>query len=351
MSKKWYQKVTIQAALIGVGGLVFVTFLAALLDLPWRETSSPNVEPNPVDEEGYVFVSGSGETENYLLGQEGNYPVAETEINRRPKLWMTYAWEDNSGGNFDFLIAELEGAGVDATFDKIALVPGKRLWEQIADRIEDPELDGWAILLTEESIKSAACMEELAYALDQALHREDFPLLGLVHQVSIEEVPAALRVRLLIDLRNSGWPEQVLAGLRGTPPDKATESPTRYMWESLPGFRGDKTLAIHLKPRFEELRYWRFIYPIDANRIDWGHGPPQKTGFTGSKSNSFNVDGVGRGTYQGERVTWVGSNGDVVTPGGGCYIVFGEPLPKFIGFGVADEPSGMPSTIEYVLLN
>ena len=50
-------------------------------------------------------------------------------------LWITYAWADNDEGDFDYLVNQLEDAGVPAIYDKIALVPGQRLWEQIAARI------------------------------------------------------------------------------------------------------------------------------------------------------------------------------------------------------------------------
>ena len=46
-------------------------------------------------------------------------------------IWITYAWADNDEGDFDYLVEQLEEAGVCATYDKISLVPGQRLWEQI----------------------------------------------------------------------------------------------------------------------------------------------------------------------------------------------------------------------------
>ncbi len=50
-------------------------------------------------------------------------------------LWITYTWADNDEGDFDYLVNQLEDAGVPAIYDKIALVPGQRLWEQIAAQI------------------------------------------------------------------------------------------------------------------------------------------------------------------------------------------------------------------------
>jgi hypothetical protein len=235
------------------------------------------------------------------------------------------------------------------------LVPGQRLWEQIATRIEEPSLSGWAILLTKQSIESEACKEELAYALDRALDTKGkgFPLLGLMHQISIEEVPAALRARLLIDIREPEWPQLVLAGLRGEAPQKTTPNVSRYRWEIIPNFRGPGTIAISVRPRFNEIRNWRFIYPENAKLIDWGNGVPNKHGFTGIRT--MTVEGqkgtLTFGDLSGEQVTLVGA-GDALTPGSGCYIVFREPFPRFVGFATADEPFGTPSkeNFEYVTI-
>lgn len=140
-------------------------------------------------------------------------------------LWITYAWADNNEGDFDHLVNDLDAVGVPAIYDKIALVPGRRLWEQIADQITTGELGGWAYLLTPNSVKSEACREELSYALDRALRArgEQFPLIGLLRGVPIEEVPPVLRVRLCVDLSSPDWIEQVRAGL-----EKPTASTTTH---------------------------------------------------------------------------------------------------------------------------
>ena len=130
-------------------------------------------------------------------------------------LWITYAWSDNDDGDFDHLLNQLTVAGIDALYDKIALIPGQRLWEQIASRITEGNLSGWACLLTPNSLSSQPCREELAYALDRALGTQDqnFPLIGLLHQVPISEVPVSLRTRLCVDLRL----DRADSGGRGAP--------------------------------------------------------------------------------------------------------------------------------------
>jgi hypothetical protein len=64
-----------------------------------------------------------------------------------PPLWITYAWTDNTEGDFDYLVQRLTEHGVTAQFDRVALVPGQRLWEQIGQKISSDELSGWAYLL------------------------------------------------------------------------------------------------------------------------------------------------------------------------------------------------------------
>ena len=342
----------IQASIIGGVFLVLASVLSVWLNDSGGELT-PERSPTQQSNSSQSVI---GNNQGPKIDDERKNDVTPS-IERepgRPKLWITYAWDDNEGGNFDFLIGEMEKVGIDTTFDKVALVPGQRLWEQIATQIEDPDLHGWAILLTEHSINSQACREELAYALDRALRArgQGFPLLGLLHQVNIEDVPAPLRVRVLVDLRNPEWPQLVASGLEGVPPDDASGQPSRYLWKVIEDYRGPGTLAVHVLPRFQELRYWRFIYPVSANRIDWGHGPPQKAGFTGFQTLPINDDGRGTMTVDLEeyKVTWIGTDGDVVTPGGGCYIVFGPPLPDFVGFVVSNEQSGSPlmETLEHV---
>ena len=38
-------------------------------------------------------------------------------------LWITYAWKDNSDGDFDYLVEKLRSGGIEASYDKIALIP------------------------------------------------------------------------------------------------------------------------------------------------------------------------------------------------------------------------------------
>lgn len=192
------------------------------------------------------------------------------------RLWITYAWSDNDEGDFDYLVKELERAGVQASYDKVALVPGRRLWQQIADRILDAETQGWASLITPASLKSEACQEELAIALDRALReRGEFPLIGLLHQVPAEEAPPALRVRLCVDLADPSWPAQVAAGLSGRPPRRVpVDAGGRIVQLHWP-YQGERNqVAIEFRPRFGTIVDWVIMVPKGTDVIAWGVGRP-----------------------------------------------------------------------------
>jgi hypothetical protein len=129
-----------------------------------------------------------------------------------PSVWITYAWSDNSDQDVDYLAQELRKRGLDVRFDRVQLLAGQRLWSQIADHIQDQSLDAWAILVTENSLRSQPCREELFYALDRALSEKgtDFPLIGLVPgPVDRSLLPPAIGTRLYINLNDPTWRDQV----------------------------------------------------------------------------------------------------------------------------------------------
>ena len=138
----------------------------------------------------------------------------------RPLAWFTYAWKDNAGinqGDVDYIIQEIEQAGVELRYDRRSLVVGRRLWEQIEDNITDPsKCDAWIYLATPASLSSQRCREELSYALHRTLQARDaaFPLIGLVHG-PIPDLPGAISTRLWVSTDSSDWAAAVARGVRG----------------------------------------------------------------------------------------------------------------------------------------
>jgi hypothetical protein len=255
-------------------------------------------------------------------------------------LWITYAWADNNDGDFDFLVQELGRAGVLARYDKIALIPGRKLWTQIADRISSDPLSGWAYLVTPSSLASLACQEELSYALQRALesHGEEFPLIGLLHNVSILDVPLSLQVRLCINLANPDWIEEVCATVAGTPPRRVVPDQNQVLVKIHNGYLGQPgRLAIEVRPRFGELRYWRLAFPKGGVQpIQWGTDPANGGGIGALKQE------VIEGEYPdiaGEPMKFIGA-GNPISASTSAYAVFDTRFPDRFFFGVAKEPFG-----------
>ena len=253
-------------------------------------------------------------------------------------LWITYSWADNDEGDFDYLIQELEKAGIPAIYDKIALVPGRKLWSQIAKRITEEPLSGWAYLITPQSLSSAPCQEELGYALQRALETqgEEFPLIGLLHQVSIRDVPLALRIRLCINLANPDWVEEIRAATLGHPPRISPQEQSPLVVKIHKNYLGDpNATAVEFRPRFEELTYWRIAFPADGPRpSSWGSGPANGGGI--STMTISRIEGKGLEVL-GIQMDFIGA-GNALSASTSAYVVFKGQLPDKLFFGISREP-------------
>lgn len=252
-------------------------------------------------------------------------------------LWITYAWSDNNEGDFDYLVEELKNNGILAIYDKISLIPGRKLWTQIADRIEKGTLAAWAYLITPDSLSSPACQEELAYALQRALNTkgDEFPLIGLLHKVSIRDVPLALRVRLCINLANPDWIEEVRAGVEGIPPKRAIPEQLPYIIKIHNRYLNqDNHCAIEIRPRFGEIAYWRLAFPSDGPQpFQWGAGPANGGGISSMQIGTL------MGEYEnigGVAMKFIGA-GTSLSPSTSAYAVFNGSLPKKFFFGKSNE--------------
>lgn len=134
------------------------------------------------------------------------------------KLWMTYAWKDNEDEDVDHIIAEIRAKGIEVGYDRVQLLAGHLIWEQIAAAINSDEVTAWAIYISENSLRSRPCREELAYALDRALSSkgDDFSLVGLFNgDFDRDLMPAPLAVRLGINLLNNDWADQLVTAIKG----------------------------------------------------------------------------------------------------------------------------------------
>jgi hypothetical protein len=194
----------------------------------------------------------------------------------RPKIWLSYAWVDNEQGDFNYLVQELANVGVEAKYDRVSLIPGQILWDQIGRHITEGDIDGWGYLITPNSINNRKCRDELYYALQRALEvkGQEFPLIGVVHNVKFADVPPALSIRLCIDLASPNWKEQIKAGLQQRPPQVPKQEQSRYVWTIHNPYLKDPNLtAIEVRPRIgDSISSWRFYVPKSASLVSWGHG-------------------------------------------------------------------------------
>lgn len=268
---------------------------------------------------------------------------------RRPKVFLTYAWADNEGQDFDFLTQELDRHGVEAVFDRVSLVGGRYLWDQISQHITTGEYDGWAWLVTESSLKSTKCKEELWLALGRALDAKgkDFPLIGLIHQVEMKEVPATLRSRLCYHLSDPDWPEKVKSALKGQPPGIPPPTASRYVWAVHAAFAGNPGwVAVEVRPRFGGLALWEFVVPPGHSAVEWCSGP---TGGLPSPAQTNRYDG-GRRLADGRIANSYGGSGPLGS-GVSAFIVFEKSrMPPWLEFGSASRPGGELSDVEQVTL-
>jgi len=246
---------------------------------------------------------------------------------------------DNVEGDFDYLVQELEKAGIPALYDKIALIPGRRLWDQIAEKISKESLSGWAYLITPNSLSSEPCKEELSYALQRALETkgEVFPLIGLLHKVSIRDVPLALRVRLCVNLANPDWIEEIRAGVIGQPPQRVPQPQSPLVVKIHKPYLGEPSnVAVEFRPRFGELTYWRIGYPSNSTRpVKWGPGPANGGGISSVMQSYIE----GKILIEGIDMNFVGC-GNTLSPSTSAYIVFKDSLPHKLFFGLSKEAFG-----------
>ncbi len=140
-------------------------------------------------------------------------------------IWITYAWDDNTQCDVDFVAQELVRVGVQVELDRWNIRSGRRLWEQIQRFIqEETESDAWIIYATPSSLGSETSKEEFSYALDWVFNKRgsDFPVIAVFPgPVDNSLIPAGNRVRLCVSLADLEWKERVKAAAKRRGPSLA----------------------------------------------------------------------------------------------------------------------------------
>ncbi len=167
--------------------------------------------------------------------------------------WLTYAWDDNQNQDVDFIAQELEGTGLEVKLDRWNLGAGRRLWDQIANFITNPEESNvWILVATENSLQSEPCKEEFAYALNRALRTrgEEFPVIGLfLGPVDDGLIPPAIQTRLFVSVTDPDWKERIQAAAEGRSPQIVTETVPPFLLQIHRDQPHEKPIAIEVRPR------------------------------------------------------------------------------------------------------
>lgn len=252
------------------------------------------------------------------------------------KLWLTYAWDDTEEGDVDFIVQELDKTSLEVKFDRRQVVPGRRLWPQIGGFITDPnECNAWSILLTANSLRSEACIEELCYALERAIGATDesFPIFALLHQIDPKEMPPALKIRLGISLQDQDWVQRVVAAVEGRSPGYRPEGIYEFV---LAEHKTGQGYCLEIRPRFERLA--PFLVAVDIDEKVSGNvthcmiGPAKRIPTRGAAFGWFEGD---KTLPDGTHVwIWQGDNEATSTS---AYYIFYVNRPKRIWFGRPEE--------------
>ena len=268
--------------------------------------------------------------------------IEQMEENRAAAshLYVTYPWTQKEEADFAYLARQLQAAGFEATYAPIELSHAETFWDQISPRITSGEVDGWAYLLTSRCVNDLFCRDSLLTALDRAYEKKGagFPLLGLLHGISEQSLPPALKLRTCVHLADPNWRDQVKAVFS----QRSSEGYTRFLWKIHPSYGGDVSkTAIEVSPRSDVLRNWRFAVPASVQPVRWGHGPAGG----GDISPVRFLVAKGGGKLENSEITWFGSE-DVLSPKESAYAVFSGRLPDFICFGRAKAAGGPPGKME-----
>jgi hypothetical protein len=196
-------------------------------------------------------------------------------------------------------------------------------------------------------IMQRKCADELIGTMDRTLKLRgpDFLMAGLLHGVALHDVPPALRMRPCFCLGDPGWKQrlaQIVQQRMCHENRDARKDDTRFMWRVHRRYGGDPSMtAIEVGPKVESMQYWRFAVPKTIPTVRWGVGMAGGGDISPIKFEV--VRGYGR--YADSEVVWFGAaNG--LSAAESAYLVFSGPLPDFVCFGPAKNPSGPPGQME-----
>lgn len=246
------------------------------------------------------------------------------------KIWITYAWDDNTQGDVDFIAQELEKAGAEVKLDRWNIAAGERLWARIEQFITTKEeSDAWIFIASQKSLSSEPCKEEYAYALDRALNKRggDFPIIGLfLSSVDSSLIPAGIRTRLFVSITDNDWKERIIASSERRLHSVTKQQLEPYFLKIHPPTDTREFFAIEVRPR---AGVWSPFFAAVPNaeseevQLDIWPGPRNTPTWGGVKSNDREFD---------DGKFWIKTCGEEANPTRSFYI-WCKQLPSILGFG------------------
>ncbi len=268
------------------------------------------------------------------------------QYNARPRIWISYPWATREERDFTYLVTQLESRSIEASYDSLQVLPDIKLQDRILQRLLSIGFDGWLYILTHQVLAQRSCADQLIAAIDLTVQRmgPNFPTLGLLHGISTQHVPLALRVRPCLSLGDPDWIRQVSNALkeRAASKCKMVRIETRFIWRVHSCWGGDSSkTAVEVGTYGERIPYWRFALPKSAQPVQWGVGAAESKDISSVRLGVAN----GSGKCGNQSVIWFGA-ANKVSNVESAFVVFSGPLPEFVCFGPAESFLGPPGKVE-----
>lgn len=279
----------------------------------------------------------------------GGKKVADNQTAIHPRLWINYPYIDKEERDFSYLVPQLKISNIDVVYDSFRMMSDTRLWARVVPRLISIGFDGWMYILTHQCFTRRTYTDELMAAIDQVTKYmgPQFPMIGLMHGIATQNVPAGLRMRPCISLGDPEWKQQLSEVLRKRlAPGKERKMPkeTRYQWKIHHCYGGDPSMtAVEVRSIEDRIQYWRFAIPKTAHTARWGQGPAGG----GEISRIRFAESSGTSRYESRDVAWFGA-ANTISDTESAYAVFLGQLPDFICFGPAKSPFGPPGSMEII---
>jgi|WetSurMetagenome_2_1015567.scaffolds.fasta_scaffold154091_2 hypothetical protein len=278
--------------------------------------------------------------------------MSDSQTLFNPRLWINYPYISSEERDYSYLIPQLKKENIEADYNSFQLISDEHLWERIVPRLVSIGFDGWLYILTHQCLTRRSFADELTATIDKITMRlgPEFPMIGLMHGIGMQNVPAALRFRRCLSLGDPEWRRQlseVLSHCISPGKGRTMQKETRYSWKIHSCYGNDPSMtAVEVRSMTERIQYWRFAVPKSTQTARWGQGP---SGGSDISCIRF-AEAKGTGIFEHRDIMWFGA-ANTVSPTESAYAVFLGPLPDFICFGPAKSPFGPPDKMEVLRPN